>query len=126
METSAIAAIVRKEPTEQRIKDLVAAAPDFVVAAHCRLEIALAFSLKERRLRVLHTLVEDPGCRTVDLPTNCATLLEETALRYGKGSGHKAQLNFGDCMSYAVAKSLDLPLLFVGDDFTHTDVESVL
>jgi ribonuclease VapC len=41
---------------------------------------------------------------------------------YGKGSGHKAQLNFGDCLSYGVAKALDAPLLFTGDDFTHTDL----
>jgi ribonuclease VapC len=41
---------------------------------------------------------------------------------FGKGSGHKAQLNFGDCLSYGVAKALDAPLLFTGDDFTHTDL----
>ena len=46
--------------------------------------------------------------------------------RYGKGSGHKAQLNLGDCASYALATSLDLPLLFKGDDFTHTDVRPAL
>lgn len=41
---------------------------------------------------------------------------------YGKGSGHKAALNFGDCMSYALAKALDVPLLFKGNDFALTDV----
>lgn len=41
---------------------------------------------------------------------------------YGKGRGHPAQLNFGDCLSYAVAKTLALPLLFKGHDFGHTDV----
>ena len=46
--------------------------------------------------------------------------------RYGKGSGHKAQLNLGDCAAYALATSLDLPLLFKGNDFTHTDVRSAL
>jgi ribonuclease VapC len=40
---------------------------------------------------------------------------------YGEGR-HKAALNFGDCMSYAVAKLADRPLLFIGDDFTHTDI----
>lgn len=43
--------------------------------------------------------------------------------RYGKGSGHPAHLNFGDCMSYALAKVTGEPLLFKGEDFTHTDVE---
>mgnify|MGYP000435638707 CR=1 FL=1 len=45
----------------------------------------------------------------------------EAFLRYGKGR-HPAGLNFGDCMSYALAKSLDAPLLYKGDDFTRTDI----
>lgn len=42
--------------------------------------------------------------------------------RFGKGTGHPAGLNFGDCFAYALAKERDLPLLFKGDDFIHTDV----
>ena len=42
--------------------------------------------------------------------------------RFGKGRGHPAQLNFGDCMSYAVAKRLEAQLLFTGADFVHTDL----
>lgn len=41
---------------------------------------------------------------------------------FGKGSGHPAQLNFGDCFAYALAKVADEPLLFKGNDFVHTDV----
>jgi ribonuclease VapC len=41
---------------------------------------------------------------------------------FGRGSGHPAQLNFGDCVAYALAKSMREPLLFKGDDFAHTDV----
>jgi ribonuclease VapC len=44
--------------------------------------------------------------------------------KYGKGSGHPARLNLGDCAAYALAKSKDRALLFTGDDFGHTDVES--
>lgn len=43
-------------------------------------------------------------------------------IRFGKGRGHPAKLNFGDCLSYAVAKARGLPLLFKGDDFGRTDV----
>lgn len=46
--------------------------------------------------------------------------------RYGRGSGHPARLNMGDCFSYALAKSRNLPLLFKGDDFIHTDIEPAL
>ncbi|HEY9011449.1 MAG TPA: type II toxin-antitoxin system VapC family toxin [Devosia sp.] len=45
---------------------------------------------------------------------------------YGKGTGHPAQLNFGDCFAYALAKSLDVPLLYKGNDFAHTDIASAL
>ena len=43
--------------------------------------------------------------------------------QYGKGSGHKAQLNFGDCFAYALAIDTDRPLLFKGDDFSKTNVK---
>jgi ribonuclease VapC len=43
---------------------------------------------------------------------------------FGKGSGHPANLNFGDCFAYALAKAMAEPLLFKGDDFPHTDVMS--
>ena len=45
--------------------------------------------------------------------------------QFGKGSGHKAQLNFGDCLSYATAVALEQPLLFKGGDFLHTDVPRI-
>ena len=44
-------------------------------------------------------------------------------MRYGRGRGHAACLNFGDCLTYAVAKVHALPLLFKGNDFVHTDIE---
>ena len=46
----------------------------------------------------------------------------EAFKRFGKGSGHKAGLNFGDCLAYALAKERGIPLLFKGDDFSHTDI----
>ncbi|MFH1794808.1 MAG: type II toxin-antitoxin system VapC family toxin [Pseudomonadota bacterium] len=47
-------------------------------------------------------------------------------IRYGRGTGHPAGLNLGDCFSYALAKSRNLPLLFKGDDFRHTDIQPAL
>ena len=51
-----------------------------------------------------------------------ARIAREAYRDFGKGSGHPAQLNFGDCFAYALAKDLGEPLLFKGDDFRHTDV----
>ena len=48
------------------------------------------------------------------------------ALEYGKGSGHPARLNFGDCLVYGVAIDRRLPLLFAGHDFSRTPIERVL
>lgn len=46
--------------------------------------------------------------------------------RFGRGSGHKAQLNYGDCAPYALARTLNAPLLFKGKDFIHTDIIAAL
>ncbi len=53
-------------------------------------------------------------------------LARDAHIRYGKGTGHPAQLNFGDCFSYALAKRLAAPLLYKGNDFAKTDIKSAL
>lgn len=53
-------------------------------------------------------------------------IAREAHRRFGRGSGHPAKLNFGDCFAYALAKDLDEPLLFIGQDFVHTDIRRVL
>ena len=50
----------------------------------------------------------------------------EARITFGKGFGAKAGLNFGDCFSYALAKTLKAPLLYIGNDFTHTDLTPAL
>ncbi len=54
-----------------------------------------------------------------------AQVAREAYRDFGKGSGHPARLNFGDCFAYALAKITGEPLLFKGDDFIHTDIASV-
>jgi ribonuclease VapC len=55
-----------------------------------------------------------------------ASIAREAHRRYGRGSKHRAHLNFGDCFAYALAKVYDEPLLFVGNDFVHTDLKPAL
>jgi len=55
-----------------------------------------------------------------------ARIAREAYRDFGKGSGHKANLNFGDCFSYALAREKREPILFKGDDFGHTDLRSAL
>ena len=54
-----------------------------------------------------------------------ARIAREAHRRFGRGSGHPARLNFGDCFAYALAKEQDEPLLFIGQDFVHTDIGRV-
>ena len=55
-----------------------------------------------------------------------AQIAREAHRQYGRGSRHRARLNFGDCFAYALARVYDQPLLFVGNDFIHPDLESAL
>jgi len=55
-----------------------------------------------------------------------ARIAREAFRDFGKGSGHRARLNFGDCFAYALARASNEPLLFNGEDFTHTDIISAL
>ena len=63
------------------------------------------------------------GVEIIPFDQHAAKLAVSAFRRYGKGRGHPAQLNFGDCMAYAASKTEAMPLLFKGDDFGHTDVE---
>jgi ribonuclease VapC len=64
------------------------------------------------------------GIVVVSVTEATARLAADAFQRFGRGSGHPARLNFGDCFAYAVAKENDAPLLFKGMDFSRTDVTS--
>jgi ribonuclease VapC len=71
-------------------------------------------------------LVSNLGIIVEPVTAHQATVTREAHRRFGRGSGHPAKLNFGDCFAYALATEFDEPLLFVGQDFIHTDVRRVL
>jgi ribonuclease VapC len=60
--------------------------------------------------------------KSVAIEARFAKAALEAFEQFGKGQGHRAKLNMGDCFSYACAKLLKVPLLCKGDDFTHTDI----
>jgi ribonuclease VapC len=82
-------------------------------------DIATALAAVEKFCEALQA--EQPA-----LTPDLARKAVEAAARFGKIVGHKADLNFGDCFVYAHAQARDEPLLFLGDDFTHTDVRRAL
>lgn len=63
------------------------------------------------------------GIEVVGLPADLGDAVMEAYLKFGKGTGHPAQLNFGDCFSFAMARRLGTPLLFKGLDFSKTDID---
>ena len=70
-------------------------------------------------------LVERLDLAIINWTEDHVTLAVDAFFRFGKGK-HRAKLNFGDCMAYAMAKSLDAPLLFKGGDFVLTDIKAAL
>jgi ribonuclease VapC len=72
--------------------------------------------------RSLDDLLTSLGIEVADLTADQARIARSAHRDFGRGSGHPARLNLGDCFSYALAKQIDEPLLWKGDDFGHTDV----
>ncbi|HEX5279453.1 MAG TPA: type II toxin-antitoxin system VapC family toxin [Micropepsaceae bacterium] len=71
---------------------------------------------------ILRELIERAGIAVVPFDGAMAEVALDAFTRYGKGRGHKAQLNILDCAAYALARSRNLPLLFKGNDFRETDI----
>ncbi len=72
----------------------------------------------------VRVLVDRLGIQIVSVEPEHVAIAQEAFMKYGKGNGHPAQLNFGDLFSYALAKERNLPLLFKGNDFAATDITS--
>lgn len=125
-DTSALIAILKNEPDARRYREAIAGPQSPCLPASCYLEAAMvASNLREGR-RDLDQLIEVARIALIPLDEAIARIAADAFARYGRGTGHPAALNFGDCISYATAKHLDCPLLFKGDDFRHTDVKAAL
>ncbi len=72
--------------------------------------------------RELDDLLAAGDVRIESVTVDQALIARQAYRDFGKGSGHRAQLNFGDCFSYALAKTADEPLLYKGTDFNHTGI----
>lgn len=128
LDSSALVAILTAEPERDRSIDAIGEAEERVMSA---------FNLVETRTVLLRRGGTGPlqalerFLRTSSVEIRPFDMLQADRAfaaygRFGKGSGHPAQLNLGDCAAYALATSLDLPLLFKGNDFPHTDIRPAL
>ena len=126
VETSAIVAIHQLELEGTNLRRRLARDEQAVIPASALVEFALLRKLGSARNEWLRDFLKDLDIRTAPIDATVAYLAADAAERYGRGSRHPARLNFGDCLSYAVAKHLKAPLLYKGNDFSHTDIESAL
>lgn len=126
VDTSALVAIHQLEIEARHMHRKIARDGDVLMPATVFVEFSLLRKLGPNRIEWLRNFVKDGGLRTAPIDSDIAEIASEAAERYGRGSRHPARLNFGDCLSYAVAKHFSAPLLFKGDDFIHTDIESAL
>ncbi len=124
MNTSAIIAILRNEPEAERFAGVIEAASERRISAVSFVEAAAVIDGSRDAVasRRLDDFVREAGLVIEPVTVDQARIAREAYRDFGKGSGHPAKLNFGDCFAYALAKAAGEPLLFKGDDFVHTDV----
>jgi len=128
VDTSALMAIVLNEVDRDIFTEAMIRQPRKLMSAATVVEAAQVYATAFGPEVAAGKLYEDLRMLRIEviyLTGEHARIAVEAAMRFGKGR-HRAKLNFGDCFSYALAKASGLPLLFKGNDFTQTDIESAL
>ena len=126
VDTSALIAVLDMEPESARVAAAIEADANRLISAATVLEAGLVIEARYGSAggRELDLLVAKASLSIEAVTAQQAEVAREAWRRYGKGR-HAAGLNFGDCCSYALARVTGEPLLFKGDDFTHTDITPV-
>ena len=128
VDTSALIAILRDEPSAESCTKAIEKAATRRISAANFLESAIVIDASRDPIASRRF---DDLCREAELIVDPVTEAQARVARdayrdFGRGSGHPAQLNFGDCFAYALARTTGEPLLFVGGDFARTDVTPAL
>ena len=123
LDTSAIIAILSREPSADRLLTALDSAETRLVSAGTVIEASLVLLGRygDAGEAQLDRFLKAISAAVVAVDEEQVALGRDAALRFGRGR-HAAPLNFGDCFSYALSIVRDEPLLFVGDDFSKTDV----
>lgn len=124
VDTSAVMGIVLNEPGADRLVALLMDAHQPKMSAPTAVEVnaVLVRRLRPEDQRRVEGLIGLWGIEVVPFDAEQALLASAAYRDFGRGSGHPAKLNLGDCFSYALARVTGEPLLYIGDDFSHTDV----
>jgi len=128
IDTSAIIAILRSEPEAASMAGAIESARVRRVSAMNYVEAAAVMDGSRDAVvsRRFDELFREAGLMVEPVSVSQARIAREAYRDFGKGSGHPASLNLGDCFAYALAKEMNEPILFKGEDFRKTDLASAL
>ena len=126
VDTSALIAIALSGPEQDDLIEILVTADELLISSVSVVEARMVMHGRKGQLgtirlddliRIYRLDIRSPGAQEMDLA-------HQAFVKYGKGSGHPARLNLADLFSYALAKSVDAPLLYKGSDFAQTDIVS--
>ena len=126
LDSSAIVAIFKEEAGYQTLEQKIDEATTILIGAPTLVETAIVLarvSGKDQRA-TLEAYLRRIDASIVEFNEAHYSIATDAYLRFGRGYNSKANLNYGDCLAYSVARLAGEPLLFVGDDFVHTDILS--
>jgi len=128
VDSSALIAILAGEPDAEELNDVLSGAvrPALSVANYLEAAIVLGRHPARRAGEKLDRYLVAGQVELADVTESQARIARAAYRNFGRGTGHPAGLNFGDCFAYALAIDRDESLLYKGNDFKHTDVRSAL
>jgi ribonuclease VapC len=128
VDSSAVVALMKLESDSRQIVEALFRSDSALMSAGTYVEAGIVVDrLRDpRSSRQFDLLLREAKVEIVPVSAEQARIAREAYRDFGKGSGHPAGLNFGDCFAYALARERNEPLLYKGDDFVHTDIQSAL
>ena len=126
VDSSALVAVLKEEPGAETFKAALLASPSINISAATYFEACIVVDgYRNPLLRArFDVMLEAMNISIEPFTADQARIARQAYRDYGRGSGHPANFNFGDCFAYALARVKREPLLYKGDDFVHTDVRS--
>ena len=126
LDTSAIVAAIASEPDGDRFQRAMLGAASLAISSVTVLETRIVLYSRHGAdvVQAFDEMIDRAGVDVVPFDEELAGFAFDAFRRYGKGQGHKAQLNIVDCVAYALAKFRSEPLLFKGNDFAQNDIEA--
>jgi len=124
VDSSVLVAILKREPEHAAFSKLLEATRDVRISAATYFETGIVIDSQRQpsASQLLDDLIDRAQMVIEPVTAEQAKIAREAYRNYGKGSGHPANLNFGDCFSYALAREKREPMLWKGDGFSHTDI----